>query len=184
MKQVDFSKINYADSLYWTLRGMGYEPGHVWHREEQKTPCGGYEVICEFDKGEHTIVATICHHCDRILHQRFKDNLNVHADIGETFELLDRLPPIPVAIWLIDRPGWYHTIYNLFVDPDGDVPSSRFFGLALHNWRLVDLEERIEKLHGLGWPDEKIRRVFPFWEPGVWVEMNKGPHVKLDEGEG
>jgi hypothetical protein len=69
-EQIDLSGIVNADVLYWTLLGIGYEPGKITHQETE-TPCGGHEVYCEFTRDDQTMLAMICNHCDRVFGLRF-----------------------------------------------------------------------------------------------------------------
>jgi hypothetical protein len=104
---------------------------------------------------------------------------DIHIRLSETVALLKQLPPVPVAIWVIDRPAWYYRFIDL-LPPAKIYP--HYNGIPVYRWSLSELEERVESLQEEGWSKERIERVLPFRYAGVWVEMNKGPHLKLDEG--
>ena len=97
--------------------------------------------------------------------------------------------PIPQAIWLIDREHIYADMeYVLPVLSQYKVipssPSLRGFqqygGMPVYHWSSRDIQQRIAYLvEEEGLDIEDARRIYPFCQPGVWMQMSNGKHKRL-----
>jgi hypothetical protein len=92
------------------------------------------------------------------------------------------LPPAAVAIWCIDEPGWYRMLLD---HPDiRKAKGHPVWGLRVFDWSLEEIKQAVSELKARGRDEGWIARIYPFQEPGIWVQMNKGPHLKIDKGTG
>ncbi len=104
--------------------------------------------------------------------------------IEEMFEHLDSIPPMPVVIWFIDREDHYCRFMHECIRLGETINM-----LSVYNWTASGLEARIKELCQDEHDGERYAemiatgQMYPFREPGVWIQMNKGPHGKLEEGE-
>ncbi len=128
---------------------------------------------------------------DRELLGSYTDNeqsdwVDPMGDIDRLLELMKR--PVPVAIWFIDRPREYdNAVISLrefceaktqkVGEPPIILPS---MGMQLRNWSVKKIKKRIRELvEADGYTEEQAAKLFPFQQPGIWVEMSNGPHTRL-----
>jgi hypothetical protein len=94
---------------------------------------------------------------------------------------------------LVDRPEWYSRILEIATEVQAEIPSGIVAGLRgipihtittdeaaeLHRNRVqgIELDELLDMIHG------EIPSPFPPPAPGIWIEMNKGPHIKIKEAD-
>lgn len=100
--------------------------------------------------------------------------------------------PIIQAVWFIDRPQSYRTMQSMLLTCGYTVNNLRLKegkleylltnslqGIQLHDWPLKELDAKIAGLVNEGWTPERIARLYPFREPGVWVQMSNDKHYEL-----
>lgn len=111
--------------------------------------------------------------------------------LQETAKRLRNMPPMPIAIWFIDRPKAHRQFIEQLEQREYAPPKSSIFhhipGLPVHNTTMDYIRGRIQ-ISTL-WHNDPLksgieqRRVFPFRDSGIYVQMNKGPHKRLILGE-
>ena len=106
----------------------------------------------------------------------------------EPIESLTGEHPMPQAIWLIDRERTYVEMERELrglqcYRPIPESPSlagfQRYCGMPLYRWSSGEVRSRIAALLDEGLSMERVRQIFPFCQPGVWVQMSDGKHRRL-----
>jgi len=111
---------------------------------------------------------------------------DIVSDVIALYEQLNARP-IAQAIWFVDRPGAYfrlryylqETLQHEASSPP-DVDFTPICAMRLHFCRAAEARERIAALLDRGWTIERARRVWPFCQPGVWVQMSNGKHRRYE----
>ena len=106
---------------------------------------------------------------------------DILKDLEYLIPLLSR--PIPQAIWFIDEPARYHQVLSACIElPEREAVrpfTIPIDGLPLREWRLHEIEERVEAMRAEGSTEEMINKIFPFRKKGVWVQMSNGKHIEM-----
>jgi hypothetical protein len=120
-------------------------------------------------------------------------------DLLQSTGLLD---PHPRGLWFIDRDDEYREFEDLM---SAGVPQLysvseanilgkerlRLYGLPVYNFSLEEIEKRIGELKVEMYADrlpgrqraQVLAKSYPIRQPGVWLEMSDGHHVKLEVEE-
>lgn len=94
--------------------------------------------------------------------------------------------PIIQAIWFIDRESQYH---RLLVRTDEPIVRVRyvpvcslyFMGIPIWNYWTMEIRQAIMDLFTDPMMTlEKARRVYPFCQQGVWLQMSNGQHQHIE----
>ena len=111
---------------------------------------------------------------------------DIVSDVIALYEKLNARP-IAQAMWFIDRPGAYFRLmyylretlqYEALSPPDVDVTPG--WGGQIQCYKAPEIRERITDLLEEGWTLEQARRVWPFCQPGVWIQMSDGKHRRYE----
>lgn len=98
--------------------------------------------------------------------------------------------PVIQAVWCIDRPHMYRAIQAMLLNQGATVDNLKLVdgkleyipdltGVSLLSWSSGELESMADGLVADGWTPERITRLYPFREPGVWVQMSNNKHYEL-----
>lgn len=105
-------------------------------------------------------------------------------DLEAISNYMNSLPPMPVAVWVIDRPEVYFKVKDLIKQAEAkDIEGSSYqfaMGMPVYGWDLEELIQHIQKLREEGMSEEHLIDTYPFRARGVYVQMNKGNHIILD----
>ena len=112
-----------------------------------------------------------------------KSTHDIMTDLACLMDVLDA-HPIAQAIWFIDCNDEYHRLVShvlcCFQPPRPDERyRPNFMGVPVYRWDSVDILTRITYLLSVGRSIEWARNIYPFCQPGVWVQMSDGKHRRL-----
>ncbi len=103
--------------------------------------------------------------------------------IADLMHIRERLQanPIPQSIWFIDRDREFYGVMRLVYS---QRPQLWPFRMPLRNmkssWIRTGLAILLEKE---GHTVDSMRRLYPFCQPGIWVQMSDGNHQHLEIGD-
>ena len=92
--------------------------------------------------------------------------------------------PFPQSIWFIDRAAIYWRLRAALPAMQPTAPHMGYYavqGMPIHRWASTEIRQRIfDLLKDEEWTIERARRVFPFCQSGIWVQMSNGRHRRLE----
>lgn len=112
---------------------------------------------------------------------------DIVRDIIHVAQWLDE-HPVAQAIWFIDRERghWQFeeqfrglSVYRKYPESPSLVSFRAYRGMPLHRWRSGEIREHIAALVDRTKSIEYARSIYPFCQPGVWVQMSDGKHRRL-----
>jgi hypothetical protein len=108
---------------------------------------------------------------------------DIVADLIRVHEMLTSRP-FPQALWFIDRDRQYFRLERaspLIEQSPYRIFESSVFGIPVYRWASREIRLRItELIEDERWDIDRVRRVFPFCQPGIWVQMSSGRHQHFE----